>query len=85
MSETEGVVSLIFLLPDQHASKPTIPSLVGGSKMLLHILDCIIDRALDLKLDREDFLCVTLKEDLKGTWKNPRAEPCGQHNLHPGI
>ena len=32
-----------------------------------HILDCIIDRALRLKLDRKDFLCVIFKKDLKGT------------------
>ena len=30
-----------------------------------HILDCIIDRALRVKLDRKD--CVILKKDLKGT------------------
>ena len=32
-----------------------------------HILYCIIDRALRLKLDRKDILCVILKKDLKGT------------------
>lgn len=53
--------------------------------MLLYILDCIIDRVLDLKFDREDFFCVILKEDLKGIWKNFRVEFCGQYNLYLGI
>lgn len=41
--------------------------------MLLHILDCIIDRALDLKLERKDFLCVIKKKGFKRPTEEPQS------------